>query len=880
MRRRAAGNTGRTCLIAVLVLLAACCWQGTVTAQCCDTTIAEYPYTEDFEGETLCSEDCSGACPLSGEWFNADTGDDMDWIVDKHNTPTSNTGPYYDHNPGTTDGKYLYTEASNCNDMNAVLYSPCFDLMGLENPELQFWYSMYGSDMGTLALEISDNNCNTWTEIWSLAGNQGSGWVRAVVDLGDYTDETVRLRFVGTTGGGITGDMAIDDILLREMPCCPTTIASYPYQEDFEGEAFCEESCEEACPLSGDWFNADTGDEMDWIVDRHNTPTSNTGPYYDHNPGNTDGKYLYTEASNCYDMTAVLYSPCFDLTGLENPELHFWYSMYGADMGTMALEISNDNCDSWSEIWSLTGNQGSGWLRAVVDLGPYADQSVRLRFVGTTGGNLESDMAIDDILLREMPCCPTTIASYPYQEDFEGEALCEENCSEACPLSGDWLNADTGDDMDWIVDRHDTPTNGTGPYHDHNPGNTDGKYLYTEASGCYDMTAVLHSPCFDFEELNNPELRFWYNMYGDDMGTMTLEISNDDCGSWSVLWSLSGNQGSGWHESVIDLASYSGDVIRLRFVGTTGGNLESDMAVDDITIDGEVTTSSTCAMTVNEYPYDDGFESVSLCTPDCTMPCDLLPAGWTNETGPDGMDWLVSNFGTPSPDTGPSENHTPDLLEGQYLYTEASNCPNTSAVLYSPCFDLSRRHDARLLFWYHMYGQGMGSLTVEAGQYHTRNWTEIWSRDGDQGDVWKIAEIDLRDYLGQEIWLRFTGTTGDLEGSDMAIDDIHLAADPIGTGVDGLPRAVALHQNVPNPFNPQTEIRFDLPAATKARLLVLDLQGRVVRTLVDGLLMPAGRHRSVWNGRDDRGRHVATGTYIYMLRTSEFVETRRMVLLK
>ena len=846
----------------------------------CPATVASFPYVEDFEGEDTCAESCAQACELQGDWFNADTGDDMDWIVDEEYTQSSYTGPYNDHNPGTASGNYLYTEADNCYESTAVLYSPCFDLAGLENPEFHFWYSMYGQHMGTLELEISSDGSETWAELWSMTGDQGEGWLRAVIDLGAYADQIVRLRFAGTTGDGYRSDMAIDDILLREVPACPATVASFPYVEDFEGEDTCAESCAQACELQGDWFNADTGDDMDWIVDEEYTQSNYTGPYNDHNPGNSSGNYLYTEADDCYESTAVLYSPCFDLAGLENPEFHFWYSMYGQHMGTLELEISSDGSETWAELWSMTGDQGEGWLRAVIDLGAYADQIVRLRFAGTTGDGYRSDMAIDDILLREVPACPATVASFPYVEDFEGEDTCAESCAQACELQGDWFNADTGDDMDWIVDEDYTQTNYTGPDDDYVPGNSDGNYLYTEADGCYNSTAVLYSPCFDFEELNNPELRFGYHMYGQHMGTLRVDISNDACETWTEIWSLSGEQGDQWHEGYVDLAAYAGDLIRLRFVGTTGDGYRSDMAIDYITIDGEVTTTSSCAMTVTEYPYDEDFESESLCTPDCVAACSLLYCGWTNAPDTDGMDWIVAQYATPSAGTGPAGNHTPDLPDGRYLYTEASGCPGTPAVLYSPCFDLTDLGRAQLSFWYHMHGNGMGTLGVEAAQYHTRNWTEVWSRSGNQGDQWLRGEIDLRDYHGQKIWLRFTGTTGDLEEGDMAIDDIHLGGEDTSVGVGGLPRATALHQNVPNPFNPQTEIRYDLPAATKVRLLVLDLQGRVVRTLVDGLLMPAGRHRSMWSGCDDRGRHVATGTYFYMLRTSEFVETRRMVLLK
>ncbi len=77
----------------------------------------------------------------------------------------------------------------------------------------------------------------------------------------------------------------------------------------------------------------------------------------------------------------------------------------------------------------------------------------------------------------------------------------------------------------------------------------------------------------------------------------------------------------------------------------------------------------------------------------------------------------------------------------------------------------------------------------------------------------------------------------------------------------GLPAVTALHLNVPNPFNPVTEIRFDLAARGAVALRVFDVGGRQVRALVDET-RPAGRYRVSWNGLDDAGARVASGIYI------------------
>jgi flagellar hook assembly protein FlgD len=75
-----------------------------------------------------------------------------------------------------------------------------------------------------------------------------------------------------------------------------------------------------------------------------------------------------------------------------------------------------------------------------------------------------------------------------------------------------------------------------------------------------------------------------------------------------------------------------------------------------------------------------------------------------------------------------------------------------------------------------------------------------------------------------------------------------------------VPRVLSLRGPYPNPFNPSAAFELDLPAGGQVRLAVYDVGGRRVRSLEDGLA-PAGRHRITWDGRDDRGRPVASGVY-------------------
>ena len=88
-----------------------------------------------------------------------------------------------------------------------------------------------------------------------------------------------------------------------------------------------------------------------------------------------------------------------------------------------------------------------------------------------------------------------------------------------------------------------------------------------------------------------------------------------------------------------------------------------------------------------------------------------------------------------------------------------------------------------------------------------------------------------------------------------------------------------LHQNFPNPFNPNTSLRYELPIATDVVLVVYDILGREVIRLVDEH-KEAGYHQVIWQGQDRFGRDLASGVYIYRIVTSQYSRSSKMLLLK
>ena len=201
---------------------------------------------------------------------------------------------------------------------------------------------------------------------------------------------------------------------------------------------------------------------------------------------------------------------------------------------------------------------------------------------------------------------------------------------------------------------------------------------------------------------------------------------------------------------------------RMRAVLEAGGIRRSLALSDkfgDVTPPGPV----TCSSTISSFPYSESFESND---------------GWNQASGDDG-NWLRDSNGTPSSNTGPS-----DGADGSfYMFLEASSNSsngqigsNATAILESDCLNLSSQSAAIFSFQNHMYGNNVGSLTVQASLDGT-TWSTLWTESGNQGDQWNEVSINLSAFLGEDsVRLRFVGTTGNGWSSDIAIDDVSISS--------------------------------------------------------------------------------------------------------
>ncbi len=211
-------------------------------------------------------------------------------------------------------------------------------------------------------------------------------------------------------------------------------------------------------------------------------------------------------------------------------------------------------------------------------------------------------------------------------------------------------------------------------------------------------------------------------------------------------------------------------------------------------------------------------------------------------------------FWTSEPDSGYSvDNLAPGAPLG--LAGEQSFAPEGLGLSWDPNSESD-------LFGYRIYRDTDPSFEPGPGNFVVST-PDTFSFDGDwtweSGYAYKVTAVDI--HGNESLWalLMPSEVTGD---------------DPMP-----LPDATFLKQNFPNPFNPVTTIGFGLKESGYVSLRIYDAAGRLVTTLVDES-RPAGSYSTEWNGQSSDGAPVSSGVYFYRLRTGEFVETRKMILLR
>lgn len=242
-----------------------------------------------------------------------------------------------------------------------------------------------------------------------------------------------------STDGNVWNDSASSSVSVLNTP-----VVSLPVSENFESFSLCDETidCEATvCPLGNGWTNAANleADDVDWRVDNDGTPSADTGPTIDHNPGTSTGKYVYLESSGgCDGKVAMLISPCIDLSNTVAPQMSFWYHMYGSNMGELHVDVLHQGTWVLDALLPIVGDQGNQWQQASLNLAPYAGDIVNIRLRGITGNGFRSDLALDDINISEVSAGPIVQFTGSPLETCQGSTVTLFDQSSNSPTSWNW----------------------------------------------------------------------------------------------------------------------------------------------------------------------------------------------------------------------------------------------------------------------------------------------------------------------------------------------------------------------------------------------------------------------------------------------------------
>ncbi len=160
-----------------------------------------------------------------------------------------------------------------------------------------------------------------------------------------------------------------------------------------------------------------------------------------------------------------------------------------------------------------------------------------------------------------------------------------------------------------------------------------------------------------------------------------------------------------------------------------------------------------------------------------------------------------------------------------------------------------------------------GTEAVDPGSI-TLGWVEFEMVD--TFDDYQTTVTLTRSRLNEEDIL-VDGSVGVYTNSLLVVDE---------WGHGGVPEIFSLEQNFPNPFNPVTQIRYQLPEQSRVSISIYDIMGRAVRTLVSSDAQLAGYRQVVWDATNDLGEPVSAGMYLYVIQAGDFRDTRKMVLMK
>ena len=530
-------------------------------------------HTCDFEDHLMCN-------------WQQDPEAPNDWYLVRGSDLVPNA-PGYDHTYQTSYGSFLYagynsTEGSSY-DIARIL-SPEYKLHS-SSPSgcLQLWAYSYGSNPVSFLISLIPTSngldlTNQKKQLFSMQYSDSGTWRRLSTQL--EHSGTFRIA-IEASGDFKNGAISIDDIDVNVWRSCET-----PATCNFnDGQ----------CGWQNDWYNF-----YDWAQHHGATASPGTGPAVDHTIGTAAGGYMYLESSASFVPTwakesvleSEFLSPYNYYEYNDKACFRFYYHMYGHGMGELKVELAHNK----KVYWSIKGDQGNEWHRALVEIDTIPPEPIIVRLRGIIGTIGQSDIAVDDTALLPGTCSQYNETILPHlhfncsrprpdgEQTISATQICDfiVDCPDGedeldCGFSCDFDSAPEGcawaplfdkfSDQMWKWGKgSDNETNNFGPDRDHTTNSTDGGYQYIAVNPT--GTQNEHGDLFIHlrPTAENCRLAFYYQI------TAPNQLST----SWGHI-----DIGIGLGDSRIETARYYGNTMDddWQYVNYTIGRIHTDFTV-------------------------------------------------------------------------------------------------------------------------------------------------------------------------------------------------------------------------------------------------------------------------------------------------------------
>lgn len=500
--------------------------------------------------------------------------------------------------------------------------------------------------------------------------------------------------------------------------------------------------------------------------------------------------------------------------------LKFWHWFINSDdNGYLEISVNGGVWDS-IQVPQIT-RTSNVWTQYVLDLSQYAGSSIRIGFLFISGSfNNEVGWYIDDIKVEKKTCV------FINPEDFEIGVR-------------DW-GADNGL---WQVGEPKV-----GPSNAHSDKYCAGTVLNGNYPNSSSTRFISPEIKLTLKEGETPVLYFWHWFrLVDDKGEVQISVNK---GPWQTIAGPFTGTSPVWTQApAVNLSAFADSTIHLGFYFQSGSfNVDNGWYIDDIRIDGIVKPLKGDVNfdgVVNEIDIHlivDIILEKFIPTPEQFWAADCVADGKINILD---VQCAVNKF-----------------LENAHLRIIS---PNGGESL---CYDkpMTIEWDPSII---------SSKIKIEFSKDAGSNWTVLEdSTENDGNFEW----IPSTDFESNECKARISAMIKGFEISDV-FDESDAVFSIISCGNVVLkevnrPTDFCLHQNFPNPFNPVTSVHFDLPIATHVQLVLLNQRGQQVDIIVDAQV-PSGSHQVTIDGSN-----LPSGLYFYQLKTSQFQQTKKMLLLK